>query len=166
MLAWQAAAQVPPGTPIPRPVLDWRPYFPWDRLQARGQRWSNPWMNQSTPWQWLFGQFTLRYPDANDGTEGNRPDASFPVSFGLPGFYASHRVEYFNNVHAAARQDPIANEPYDYNDLRNYQEVQSMASGGGYVETWGQGNFFQFSTFLDNEKSSLRAAAVRASRSR
>lgn len=128
--------------PLTKRYQSWSRYYPMNRSQGRGVRWSNPWVlaGETQP---FVGQYTFQYPDANDGTGSNRPNASLPASYGMKGFYASHPVEYFDNVNC--------NDPAYCNDPGHYEEVISESGGATFLELWGAGGRDAMVVYLDDQ---------------
>jgi hypothetical protein len=130
----------PPGTlPLTTQLKGWRSWYPMDRGQPRGVRWSNPW---GSP-QAMVGQYTWRYPTASFDPATNRPYKSMPASFGAAGFYDPHPVEYYMNINC--NQDGACNMTHVYN------EVISESANAAWLELWGAGGQGQYDAYLDDQ---------------
>lgn len=128
--------------PLTKRYQSWARYYPMNRSQGRGNRWSNPWVLGSER-QPFVGQYTWQYPDANDGTGSNRPNPSLPASYGMRGLYAAHPVEYFDNVNC--------NDVAFCNDPGHYEEVISESGGATFLELWGAGGRDGMVVYLDDQ---------------
>ncbi len=130
-------------SPLPLTNLyqSWSPYYPMDRNQGRGGRWSKFWV-EGAETQEMLGQMTWQFPSANDGTGTNRPNATMPATFGLPGMYGEHPVEYFMNINCNAAG--LCDRPDRYN------EIISENAGSTFLELWGAGGIGGFAAFLDD----------------
>jgi hypothetical protein len=131
----------PPGLsslPLTRDLQSWTPWYPMARLQGRGERWVSPWVDASST-QFIREQSTWRYPAAADGT--NRPNATMPARFALPGYYAEHDVEYYLNINC--------HDVGACGDPSQYYEVISESPGAYYLELWGTGGGTTAKAYFD-----------------
>lgn len=129
--------------PVTTSFQSWSPYYPMNRNQGRGNRWANLWVQPGDAPQELLLQATWQFPDANDGTGSNRPNASLPATFGMPGVYGAHAVEYFLNINC--------NTPGECDHPDRYHEVISENQGATFLELWGAGGRGGFVAYLDDQ---------------